>query len=477
MKNYIILIRKADFADLYKYGYLYINKERVVSFDCSIEKLSDRENLFNKLFEFTNPFDYTFAYLLVHYRKDELSNRLNIEDVQHVFALDEEAQKELSISLDEKINIENPIWPKFIQNLKIKMDIEASKNGAENIWKILKIKDNLDKYYKVIGDPIIKEIYNELYLGKRPSGDLSIWVYLLRYERHSFYPSETIGYFFDAIHVFVNFLSKKENDSIDDMEIAVFSFLKRLNKKLAYNEIINAIKNSEECRGFIKKMGDVTSICYIEVAPLFFILKRLFIEGFDLHKDKANDYLKHSSKFGESYYWAIYLLGIVLGYDKTYDCLYEQLHLPIFKPLTSTKTEINNKDVFASNNNRGKAQTQKEELKKQSEVTRNNNDNKVDTFEEQLNQNIKSPDESINCQKPQKSIDDIKNRLKSCKLNNGQVDKIISIYSQNQSINDKFIEGIRKINGIGPVKLKKIENVLEYKQHDYSDVTLPFHGE
>ena len=38
---------------------------------------------------------------------------------------------------------------------------------------------------------------DELYENRHPSGKRPIWVYIMRYERHAFYPPNTIGAFMD----------------------------------------------------------------------------------------------------------------------------------------------------------------------------------------------------------------------------------------------------------------------------------------
>ena len=59
MANYLALIRKADFVDLYKYGSLHINRDMIRQFTCKIEELPNREPIFRDLSNFANAFDST----------------------------------------------------------------------------------------------------------------------------------------------------------------------------------------------------------------------------------------------------------------------------------------------------------------------------------------------------------------------------------------------------------------------------------
>ena len=61
MKHYITIIRKTEFTDLFKYGYLYINSDTVVEFDGNTKKIEENNEIRNILFSKVNPFDYTFT--------------------------------------------------------------------------------------------------------------------------------------------------------------------------------------------------------------------------------------------------------------------------------------------------------------------------------------------------------------------------------------------------------------------------------
>ena len=111
--NYLILIRRADFIDLYKYGFLNVNKDRIVPFECAIHELGANSDIFDLVFSEANSFDSSFAYLILHYEKEENSKNLasiSIEEIKHIFPLDNEAKKEFESSFDEHIRIDEPIW-------------------------------------------------------------------------------------------------------------------------------------------------------------------------------------------------------------------------------------------------------------------------------------------------------------------------------------------------------------------------------
>ena len=58
MTNYLAIIRKLDFVDLFKYGYFLLN--HAVSFDGDVIAHKDDENLFKQVTSKMNLYEYSF---------------------------------------------------------------------------------------------------------------------------------------------------------------------------------------------------------------------------------------------------------------------------------------------------------------------------------------------------------------------------------------------------------------------------------
>ena len=86
---------------------------------------------------------------------------------------------------------------------------KAQMQGVRNIFNIFKL-EGIKKCKELISEDMVEDMLSNVYDDIRPSGDVSLWVYLMRYERHSFYPKESLGYFMDIVHIIVNFMSKSE---------------------------------------------------------------------------------------------------------------------------------------------------------------------------------------------------------------------------------------------------------------------------
>ena len=340
MTNYLALIRKADFTDLFKYGRLHINNDMKTDFSCSVEELPSHPEVFHHLTHFANSFDSAFAYLIIHYVKassNGLANDVNIEEVQNIYPLDFESKEAFAMSFDERIRIENPIWPESVWSLQKQQQFNDCLKGAANLREILGFKDSDHKCKEIISDDIVHEVVNELYDDIRPSGNLSIWVYLLRYERHSYYPQTTLGYFMDMVNVGCNRMAKKEVVEDDIKSTKIFNLLDSLRKhpKSLFEDIYKVLKEDAGAKEFFKRIDEYESrVKFSKVATLFLLLRNRYNEDF-VYEQKIID---HCKKFEFEFELAAYLLGIVLGHQHTYDSMYDMLPLPIFKKTSNAQS-------------------------------------------------------------------------------------------------------------------------------------------
>lgn len=332
MKNYLALIRRTDFIDFFKFGFFYLNSEKVVEFDCLISELPKRDDIYDTLFARINSFESSFAYLIVNFTKsndvDDYSF-VTITDVKHVFPLDFEAKREYESSFDEHIKIDNPIWPDAFSLIKKKQLYQNSMQGVRNIFNIFKL-EGVEKCKELISEDTVEEMLSNVADDIRPYGDISLWVYLMRYERHSFYPKESLGYFMDIVHIIVNFMSKKEVEDYIVESTDIYKILATYEGKgYKSNDILNLLKQNERASGFLAKIASlVPNVDFIHVAVNYLKMRDLYKDEF-IYDEKFISACKAS--FGNSFTIASYMIGIALGHDKTYACLYESLPLAIYK--------------------------------------------------------------------------------------------------------------------------------------------------
>ena len=343
MKNYLVLIRRADFTDMFKYGQWFVNVNATREFSCSPEELGNHPEFLESLFTDANSFESSFTYLVIHFAKEDdvAVNPINIEEVQHIYPLDVEARKEFDISFDRHIRIEQPIWKDaFLRIQKNSLKADCLK-GASNVWKLFGIKSDIEECKKIITDEQLESLIDQMFSNQRPFGDLPIWVYLMRYERHNFYPQETIGYYMDAVQVFCSFLQKRE--MIDDISnTTIYGVLSQMGR-MKNDEIRRNLAASRDAARFLEIIAnDIPEIDYLGVAVYFLYLRKITSESFSIPEFIK----KKGGVFSKELSLASYMLGLVLGHSKTYDCLYESLPLSIYKSKDEMR-DLDQKEYYA----------------------------------------------------------------------------------------------------------------------------------
>lgn len=335
MKQYLSFIRKADFTDLFKYGKLHVNRDTTTIFDCEVNDLQDNPSVFDELVKSANSFDSSFVYLIIHYQKNDNDNPydVNIEDLCHIYPLDSEAKSNFISSFDERIRIEEPIWADAVFKLQQKQLFNECRKGAQNIWNIFKFDEPIAKCEEIITDEILIEVVSQLFENRRPKGELPIWVYLLRYERHSSYPKNNIGFFFDTYNVICNNWKQDEFLEDDIKGTNIYAFLQsKYDTTSGFASIYAELCATEECKPFLQLVDSFESrVDFFKIAFWYLYFRDKYKNGLVYEPTFISE---AKVKIGDEFQYAAYLLGLKLGHEHTYDCLYEELPLAIFKSKT-----------------------------------------------------------------------------------------------------------------------------------------------
>lgn len=335
MVNYLTIISRSDFSNLYKFGHIYVHN--VVPFEGKLSDHADDKFLFDAVTAYMDTYEYSIEYLLLHIFKIPFSGssvEIFVKDIVDVYALDEEARASLAVSLDSRIVLQVSAWNDFFSELNKKQAIRQAKAGEFNCFEIFKIS-NEDRaaVAKLLPKGFVEELFSDLFNHVRPSGNRSIWNYLIRYERHQPYWNDNRGFFSDAIHVYENFKQKSEIDYEIADEVPLGDVIGSCEPKIS--EIYKLLKH---------KQGDdyqVNGCNYFAVAPLFLYLKSYFKEGgITPASFRGNEYIYNGdfyNHFNFDFAVAVSLLGLSLGHDLTYSCYYEIQNLGIFNHFVESR--------------------------------------------------------------------------------------------------------------------------------------------
>lgn len=254
--EYIALIKKDSFDCLFKYGRIHLNGNPTC-IPNHIDEYKNDTSLLKDLFKEHDDFEMSFEYVLINYVTDEEDpiSTVRIENVLGLYALDEQSINSLSVRLDPRIVINPPLWPNVMNEIRMAKSFESCKRGINNMWKIFNL-DESDKHRcsAIVTDAIINEVVRENYNDEQPSGDLPIWVYLLRYQRHEMYPQNDMGYFLDTVHVFTNWHFKDSNQ-FNTEATDVFKRLMDYAGRKSYSDILSYIETTPEISNFREKAG------------------------------------------------------------------------------------------------------------------------------------------------------------------------------------------------------------------------------
>ena len=352
--EYIALINKESFDRLFKYGRIHLSDGDSICIANHIDEYKSNSTLLKELFKGRDDFEMSFEYVMINYVTDDEDSKsiVRIENVLGLYALDEQSINSLSVRFDPRVVINPPLWPNAMSEIKMEKSFEDCKRGIDNVWKIFRL-DESDKQRcsSIVTDAIINEVVRENYNNEQPSGDLSLWVYLLRYQRHEMYPQSDLGFFLDTVHVFTNWHFKDSNQ-FNTEATDVYKRLMDYAGKMSYSDILSYIDTAPEISNFREKAGKDG---FYRIAPLYLKLLEPFAErGLDLNGKiggvPLNLQISKLKYFGFDFSLAAYLLGVILGYDRTSDALYDSLQLNIFRKEEDREAqpsfpEDNKKDV------------------------------------------------------------------------------------------------------------------------------------
>ena len=109
--DYLAIINRTDFTNLYKFGHLFIHN--LVPFDGNIQEHAEDKHLFETVTSKMDTYEYASEYLLVHISRPVFCGSkadIYVTDLVALYALNQEAKDNLSLSLDPRIKLEVSIW-------------------------------------------------------------------------------------------------------------------------------------------------------------------------------------------------------------------------------------------------------------------------------------------------------------------------------------------------------------------------------
>jgi hypothetical protein len=330
MTNYLAIVNRYEFAQFYRFGYIYISVSELLPFT-EIGSTETKSNLVSH-FQNKTPFEYDEEYLIIHLCQ-EMDNqntilKFLITDLKSIYPLSRQAKQSIQERIDSRIKLEEPIFenliPTIISNIQ-RAEIEMSISA---LWTIFDLDSSSDLIKHKIG---VEHIYKGIEFRKEgvksfQMPNVSIWSVLIAYDRYEYFPISTLGYFFDAGQVFA--YSKQSNFENSKL----YTLLKSIKEDSKTPKIISELENSEQSQSYILNTN-FDGLKFHIVAPLYLMLKDDLRTSDDLKQSKyfTKTSLEYLKSFGDEFKAAVILLGSFFGYKKVYDLYYDKLNLSFFK--------------------------------------------------------------------------------------------------------------------------------------------------
>lgn len=330
MTKFLAIINRYEFAQFYRFGYMYISTSELLPFT----EISSNETKSNLVAHFKNttPFEYDEEYLIIHLCQ-EIENQIIIQkflitDLKSIYPLSRQAKQSIQERIDTRIRLEEPIFenliPAIISNIK-NNEIEMSISALWTIFdldgsnEIIKQKIGIENIYKGIE-------FREDGIKAFQTQNANIWSILIAYDRYEPFVKSTLGYFFDAGQVF----AYSKNAYFEKSKL--YTLLKSIKEDSNTQIIISELTNSEHSKPYISNTN-FDGLKYHIIAPLYLMLKDDFRNCDDLTQSKyfEKSYFEHLKSFGDEFKAAVILLGAFFGYKKIYDLYYDKLNLSFFK--------------------------------------------------------------------------------------------------------------------------------------------------
>ncbi|MFV0190848.1 hypothetical protein OBK29_13100 [Empedobacter falsenii] len=353
MKNFITIILRNQFNLFYRFGYTYIDSNFIYEFDGNITNI--KNEIIEKLFSKITPFEYDEEYLILHFEKNIIEQKViqfEIEDLVAIYPLSQQAKRSIENKIDTRIKLEEPIFESVIE--KIEKNIQESEviKGIQAIWSVCDFDSKWEYYVEKIG---LDNIYKGLEFRQKGIKPFNLinenyWKILIAYDRYDYYPNSSLGYFYDAAQIFAHFKGHVTAEGS-----GVYNFLEKINNEIPnpkFSNIIEFIQKEVKLESYVSQNTEGDLKKYI-IAPLFLMLKDEIRNAENINETKLFKNLDYLKNFGEDFKYSCVLLGAFFGYKKFYDSYYDTLKLRFYKdsnPISNFTEELFSDFETISNN-------------------------------------------------------------------------------------------------------------------------------
>lgn len=336
MSYYLSIILRNQFTLFYRFGYTYIPKVQLIDFSGDIT--DDVKLKIANLFHQFTPFEWDDEYLIIQFEKasvDEEIVKFHIQDVVKVFPLSKQAKASIETKMDTRIRLEEAEFEDILAQVEANIEKHELEKAIQALWSVCGIEADLEKFLINIG---LDNCFKGMERRKAATKSSQIlegnyWEYVLAYDRTDYFPNSTLGCFYDAGQIFA--YSKGDPTFEGSGYHKLLEFINVTTPNILFSNIVKKLENDERSKGFITKNISNDIIQY-KVTPLFIKLREEIRKADNIGETPLVKNLKSLKQtYGDSFNYAVILLGAFFGFKKFYDLYYDGLNLRFYKSYNS----------------------------------------------------------------------------------------------------------------------------------------------
>lgn len=344
MKQLLSIVLRNQFNLFYRFGYTFIPSSQLVEFDDDIN--DEAKEKIVRQFATVTAFEYDEEYLILHLEKSVSSEshfvQFEIQDIVAIYPLSEQAKTSIESKIDQRIRLEEPVFETILPEIEIEIEKKEVKKAIAALWTICEIGSSFEESIANIG---LENLYNGLEFRRHGTKANKIrngnyWEYLIAYDRVDYFPTSTLGYFYDAAQVFA--FSKGHPTSEGSR---IHGFLEKLNIEnpaIKLSEIVDLLEKDSNVEGYIIQ-STVGGLKQYLIAAMYLMLRDDMRRVDNIAHTKLLKNLEYLKSFQDSFNYAVVLLGAFFGFRKFYDRYYDALNLRFYKNYHEQKKIVEEK--------------------------------------------------------------------------------------------------------------------------------------
>ena len=337
-KIYLLIIYLNELHLWLKIGSKKINKKQLLKASYKKGQISQTKAFNDKIRNLLPEYDDDFEIVIIEIPQERISNlfkkksefNIDFKYISKIFPISSRGKSLLHGKIDDRIILQEPIFPEIFNELAREKEKTLSIRGADaliEIFNFSKYKNQFLKYSGVVDEALLlRESNNEKINREKP-----IIFNLVLYDRSKPFPNNELGYFYDL----GTLLRLYENDdevirnTIREYAGSLDKF-KNISSYSKFDSMINELHNSE----LIKKLEEIVKENVLVASILFLLLRGDIRESNDLEKSHLFDIV--SNEFLTVHYdkelaLALWLIGYFFGFEMVADLYYKRFSSEVLR--------------------------------------------------------------------------------------------------------------------------------------------------